>query len=308
MRTRRPTRFNSRLRPKAGTKASARTVLVVLVAFALGGGLGAYWFHRSKPAPDSASHTEPGAQLALSESTRAVLNRLNSPVEVRFYSLLEPANTPDATKAFAQRADRILEQYVQEASGKLKLTRFASMSQANANAALADGLKAFNLGNGDSGYLGVALSLKGQKESVAQLSPEWEPALESDLTRAIARLLDATRPATASGANSQADTAALEAVKALIPDVSAVSLEAGTQILRESALKQFQAAAKEMEAEVKEAQQQVADAQNGKSEAELQAALQHLRQVQVQQNDKLKEIAAQAQAQVQALQGLKAKP
>ena len=47
-----------------------------------------------------------------------------------------------------------------------------------------------------------------------QLGPEYEPALESDLTRALARLLDEARPGTTPGAVSQVNTNAIEEVKA----------------------------------------------------------------------------------------------
>ena len=86
-------------------------------------------------------------------------------------------------------------------------------------------LPCFNLDKGEACYLGVALSLDGRKETLPHLSPEWEQALEPDLTRAIIRLLEARRPATiaAAAAVSQVNTAAVQEVKALIPDLAAVS-------------------------------------------------------------------------------------
>ena len=44
-----------------------------------------------------------------------------------------------------------------------------------------------------------------------------------------------------------------------------------------------------MEKQIQAAQQQVADAQNGRSEAEQQAAMKHLQQVQLDQAEKLKQ-------------------
>lgn len=291
----------------ARTQGSARLVLLVLLAFALGASLTAVWFHRAAPA-SRAPRAGTGAPGPLSESTRAVLAQLNAPLTVRFYSLLDPGSVPASTRAFAQRASQLLGEYEQQAGGKLKLSRIETLSTANENAAAADGLQAFDVGIGQACYLGLALSLQGQKETIPHLSPEWEPALESDLTRAIAKLLEALRPAQMAGATSQANTAAEQAVKTLIPDLANVSVEQGTRLIRANALKAFQAAAAEMEARVKEAQQQLAEAQTNKSSAEQQAAMQQLQQLQAEQAAKLKEISAQAQAEIEALHRLKANP
>ena len=92
----------------------------------------------------------------------------------------------------------------------------------------------------------------------------------------------------------------------MIPDLAAVSLEEGKKVLQEAALKDFTAAAKEMRAQIKEAEQRLAQAQQGGTEAERQAARAHLQQVQAEQTEKLKEIAARSQAQVEAFEQLKA--
>ena len=105
---------------------------------------------------------------------------------------------------------------------------------------------------------------------------------------------------------SQINTTAVQEVKAIIPDLAAVSLEEGRKVLQEAALKDFTAAATEMRAQSKEAEQRLMQAQQGGSEAEQQAARAHLQQVQAAQTAKLKEIAARSQAQVEALEQLKA--
>ncbi|MGA9780262.1 MAG: hypothetical protein ACLPRE_10085 [Limisphaerales bacterium] len=101
------------------------------------------------------------------------------------------------------------------------------------------------------------------------------------------------------------DSSTIEEVKQAIPNFVSVSLEDGTQILREAALKQFAAAAKEMDAQVKQAQQQLSQAENGQSAATQQAARQHLQQIQAQAAEKLQQIAARLQTQIAALKQLK---
>ena len=287
---------------RTGGQSQFRTMILVVVCFVAGLALSAAWFsHRvPAPAPDAAAPAGP----VLSSATKAVLNHLASPVEIRFYSLLDPASVSDDVQAFAGRVDQLLAQYQQEAGGKIKLTRIAYQSYAysNANAALADGLKPFNSEKGDACYLGIALVRDNQKESLSTLAPEWEQALEPDLTRALARLAEANPKAPLTAPSESAD---LEAVKRSIPNLDSVTLEQGMQTLRQSAFMEFMRTAQEMEAEVKAAEQRFSLAQNNQSEAEQQAALQELQKLKAARRDKLDEIAARSSAQIGAFQQLK---
>jgi len=98
------------------------------------------------------------------------------------------------------------------------------------------------------------------------------------------------------------DAAAIAEVKQTIPNFASVSLEDGTQILREAALKQFMATTKEMDAQVKQAEQQAKDSQ---SIAEQEAARKHLQQIQAAGTEKLQQIGGQLQTQIAALKQLK---
>ena len=149
-------------------------------------------------------------------------------------------------------------------------------------------------------------SSTGGKRRCPTFLPEWEQALEPDLTRAIVRLLDARRADTVPLVVSQINTTAVQEVKALIPDLAAVSVEEGREILQDAALKDFTAATKEMETQIKEAEQRLTQAQNGGSDAEQQAARKHLQQVQAEQTEKLKQIAGRSKAQIDTFQQLKA--
>jgi hypothetical protein len=229
-------------------------------------------------------------------------------IEPRFYALLDPTTVPESLTAFAGRAGQVLSAYQQEAGEKIKVTSFTPQSNAAANAAAADGIAIFNLDKGAGCYLGVTLLLNGQKETLPHLSPEWEQALEPDLTRAIIRLLDAKRPYTGPAAVSQVNTTAVQEVKTLIPNLPEVSAEQGRQILQDAALKDFTAGVSEMQKQVKEAEQLLTQAQNGGTDAEQKAAAKHLQQVQAEQTEKLKQIAERSRAQIEALQQIKAAP
>ena len=290
-----------------GEEAGVRGIILALAFLLVAVALGTVWLYRAAHRGPAVSSEEAGPQpVALSDTTLAVLQKLDSPIEIRSYSVLDPASVPESAMAFAKRVDQLLSAYQQAAGGKIKLTRFDSRSNLNPGAPPADGIQAFNIDKGEACYLGVALVAKGRKETLPRLSPEWEQALEPDVTRAIIRLVEATRPAAATVASAAADTNAVREVKALIPNLGAVSAEEGTRILREAALKDFTAAATELEAQVKEAQQRLAQAQNGGFDADRRAAMKHLQQVQAEQTEKLKQIAAKSKAQIDALQQLKA--
>jgi hypothetical protein len=282
-----------------GEHARAWLIIPALVFFLAGAALSAVWFSRGGW---HRSDAETPAAVVLSGATRAVLQHLDSPVEIRFYSMLDASSVPESVQAFAGRVDQLLAQYEQAAGDRVRVIRSTSLSRASAKAAQADGITAFNNDKGDACFLGIAVVCGGQKESLPRLAPEWEQALEPDVTRAIARAVEA-RPGAQPPA--RADTASLDAVKRAIPNLDAVSLEAGTQILRNASLVQFQQAAEEMQARVKEAEQRFIQAQGDQSEAAQQAAAEELRKIQAEGTRKLQQIAQDSHAQIAALQQLK---
>ena len=293
--------------PRKREQAGARPVVLLLVGCLAGIAISAFLFHAASRRGSAASSGQSSgpAGIVLSDGTKAVLARLESPLEIRFYSLLDPGTVQESLNAFAGRVGRLLSAYEQQAGGKIRVTHITGQGSADANAALADGISVFNLDKGDACYLGVTAVQGGRKETLARLSPQWEQALEPDLTRAIGRLVDASQPALPAKAVAEANTNAIHEVKALIPDVSAVSLQAGRQILQDAALKEYTAAAKEMQTRLKEAEQRLIQAQQGGTEAEQQAAMKQLQQVQAEQTEKLKDIAAKAKAQVDTFEQLK---
>src|SRR6266567_1289808 len=288
---------------KPGLHAQTRTLLLVLVFFLLGVALGAYWYYRAT------NHTLPNVgetDPTLSESSETVLKTLGTPVKIRYYSLLDPATTSDSLRAFAERVDQLLSKYEHEAGSKITVTRYAKL--ADAAAASAAGVKAFNLAEGEPCFLGVTIACNGQKETMGQLSPEWEAALEADLTRAIARVTAASPASRAVPARaSPPDAAVVAEVRRLIPELGSVSLEEGKQILRDAALEEIKEATDERQRRVKEAQHRITQAQNSSSTAEQQAALKQLQQVQAEQTETLKELAARAEARIQALEQIKSR-
>jgi hypothetical protein len=304
------TRFSSPPHPqcRAASRQEARVSLTLLLLVLAIAGLSAltYWVYSSARGSRSDASNGTAPAPALSSSTRAILQRATAPVEIRFYSLLDPESVSPELFAFADRVAQLLLEYQNESGGKVHFIRVAEWSEVNAQAASGDGIQPFNLDKGKPCYLGLALIRGAQKSSIPRLDPQWEQAVEFDLSRALARL-DEPHPAAPAftAAPTQREQAAIDAVKRLIPDLSAVTVEQGTQILRQSAFQQYAAAVKEMEGPVQQAQQRLREAQESGSEADREAARKNLQSVQAQQVEKLQQIAADSQAQVTAFQRLK---
>jgi hypothetical protein len=286
--------------PKNSRPAGGRLLILAPVFFLLGAGLVGVWFKYGQPATGSLL-TGP----ELSGGTLALLRQLDAPVEIRFYSVLPPGSAPETLQAFSGRVDRLLSEFQSANDAKIHVIRNLTTTGSNADAATADGIRAFNLDKGDAYFLGLAVVSGGRKESLPQLQPEWEAALEFDLARAIARVAAAQSPASAKAGVPVAPEVT-NAVSRLIPDVNNTSLEDGSRILHEAALQEFTAAGTETEARLEAAQQKLAEAQSGQSEAEQQAALKQLQEVQLEQGERYKQIAARLKAELDLFQQMKA--
>ena len=279
--------------------AVVRILIPSLIFFMTGAALSALWVSRSLRAPNAANEA---AAVHLSDATKTVLQHLNSPVEIRFYSILDNSTVSDNVQTYAGRVDQLLSQYEQVAGSKLRIIRSSSLVSSNVSAAEADGLKAFNIEKGDSSFLGIAGVCNGQKETLSQLAPEWEQALESDLTRAILRTVAAQQAAHPA---APVDAANLAEVKRLVPNPEAVTLEDGSAQLRNAGVAQFAQPLQDLQAQLKAAQDRYLQAQSTQSEAGQKAALEELRKIQTEAGAKLRQIALNSHAQVAALQQMK---
>jgi len=291
--------------PQTVRASGRRTLVLVPAVFLLGAVLAGVWFKYGAHTAGFFSSGQSGT--GLSDQTVDLLHHLNSPVEIRFYSVLPPGSAPEPLQDFSRRVDLLLSEFQAANDGQIHVIRSLSTSRANADAAAANGIRPFNLDKGDACFLGIAVASGGRKESLAQLQPEWEPALPFDLARAILQVT-ATPSSPVVKASPPVSPETTNEILRLIPDVNGTSLEDGIRILREAAVEKFSEAGAEMEKQIQAAQQQASNAQNGQSEAEQQAAMKHLQQVQLDQAEKLKALAAQLQAQVSAFEQMKAAP
>lgn len=239
----------------------------------------------------------------LSAGTLALLEGLKAPVQIKYYALLDSATVPEEVTRMAGRVEELLAAYRRESGGKITVSIHRSRSEVSA--AAADGMKPFNLDKGDVCYVGLTVAQGGKRELIPRFFPEWEQAFESDISRAISRVLSPAASAPAAAVPPLADAAVIEDVKRRIPNYASVSLDEGSRILRESALKELQAALSQGVVQLKEAEQRLAQLAETKSEAERQAALQELQRLQAEQAAKLRDITTRSSAQIEALRQIK---
>ena len=275
---------------------SRRPLLLAGAFFLLGVVLAGFWFHRQPSSP---------AAGELSAPTKNLLGQLAAPVTIRYYSLL-PGNTDEALAAFAGRVAQLLDAVQTASGGKVQVARFDTPAETNSTAAGADGIQAFNLDKGDACFLGLAIASGKNKESFARLQPEWEPALEYDLARAISRVAASAAPAQPAPEIARPSAEVVASINRLIPDVNATSVETANQIFHAEFMKQCGEASTEIETEMNAAQQRVVQAQNSGSPTDLAAAQKNLSEVQLAQGEKIKQIAARLTAQMAVFQRLKA--
>jgi hypothetical protein len=286
--------------------ACGRTWARMFVFFLSGAVVSGAWFTRDTWVHCLRGNAEAGRGapvVALSPATETVLQRLQTPVEIRYYSLLDNSGG-SSLRAFSGRVDQLLARYEQAAGGKLIVNRSETPSEPSADAASADGMTPFNLDKGNGCYLGLAVVCDRQKESLPILAPEWEQALEPDLTRAIERA--AAQRAAPTPMARRAAPATLESVKRMIPNINSVSVEQGKQTIREASLAEFKRSVQEMQAKEKAAEDRFLKAQADQSEAGQEAARKELKQIQADQLAKVQQLTASFQARMDAFDQIKA--
>jgi len=127
-----------------------------------------------------------GGIYTLSPGTRAILSRLEEPVRLDFYFSASAAGLRVSDKNHAARVQEMLRQYVRAARGKLELTITDPKPDTPAEErATAAGLNGQSLPTGETVYFGLVVTHADKQEVIATFSPQREPFLEYDLTRAI---------------------------------------------------------------------------------------------------------------------------
>lgn len=131
----------------------------------------------------------------LSDGTRAILQKMDSPVEIRFYCTQSSSTMPVFLKTYAQRVEDLIGEYRKVSKGLIEVKKYDPQPDSDAeDKANFDGVEGQMLNTGEKIYLGLAVSFADTKETIPFLSPEREKLLEYDLSRAITRVLAPERP------------------------------------------------------------------------------------------------------------------
>jgi ABC-type uncharacterized transport system involved in gliding motility auxiliary subunit len=135
--------------------------------------------------------------FTLSDGTKAILGKLDTPVKIRYYCTQPENATPDTVflKGYAKEVEDLLAEYQQAAHGKLVIQKLDPQPNSDAeDSAGLDGIEPQAVRGGEKFYLGLAVSQLDAKEAIPFLSPARERELEYDITRAISRVVTPTKP------------------------------------------------------------------------------------------------------------------
>jgi ABC-type uncharacterized transport system involved in gliding motility auxiliary subunit len=133
----------------------------------------------------------------LSDGTRAVLQKLDTPIKIRFYCTQAENATPDtvALKAYARTVEDLLQEYQQVAGKNFVIEKYDPQPDSDAeDSARLDGLEPQTLTGDDQFYLGLSVNLADQHVAIPFLDPGRDRQLEYDLTRAITRVFTPDKP------------------------------------------------------------------------------------------------------------------
>src|SRR5882724_3054569 len=134
-----------------------------------------------------------GKLYTLSEGTRAVLGKLESPVKIRLY--FSQSDIPLPIKAYGRRVEDLLAEFRQAGRGKVLVEKLDPQPDSDAeDSATLEGVEAQVTPSGEKFYLGASISYTDQKVALPALTPDREPLLEYDLVRAIARAVSTAKP------------------------------------------------------------------------------------------------------------------
>lgn len=131
----------------------------------------------------------------LSPGTRAILAKLDTPVQIRFYCTKNVSAMPVFLTTYAQRVEDLLGEYRQASKGRIEIQRLNPEPDSDAeDSARLDGVEGQQLRTGEKIYLGLSVGLLDQKQAISFLTPDRERLLEYDISRAIARVMTAEKP------------------------------------------------------------------------------------------------------------------
>ena len=131
----------------------------------------------------------------LSAGTREILRKLDTPVQIRFYSTRSDTRMPVFLKTYAQRVEDLLGEFRQASNGHIEIQKLDPAPDSDAeDSARLDGIEGQARVDGEPFYLGLSVSMLDQKQAIPFLAPDRERLLEYDIARAITRVVSTEKP------------------------------------------------------------------------------------------------------------------
>ncbi|MBS0663341.1 MAG: GldG family protein [Verrucomicrobia bacterium] len=131
----------------------------------------------------------------LSPGSRALLGRLEEPVQLDFYFSRSVEGLPISFKNYATRVEEMLRQYVREGRGQVRLRVIDPKPDTPAEEqATAAGLTPQTTPQGDAVYLGLAVTQAEAQKSIPFFAQSREPFLEYDISQLIHAVQQLSRP------------------------------------------------------------------------------------------------------------------
>ncbi|MBU6182887.1 MAG: Gldg family protein [Verrucomicrobia bacterium] len=133
--------------------------------------------------------------FTLSQGTREILGKLDTPVKIRLYASLANPDMPVILKNYARQVEDLLSEYQQASKGLVTIQKLDPEPDSEAeDSARLDGIDGEQLPNGDRIFLGLSVAMLDQKQSIPFLAPNRERLLEYEITRAISRVATPKKP------------------------------------------------------------------------------------------------------------------
>ena len=132
----------------------------------------------------------------LSEGTRNILKKLDTPVLIRFYATRGENRMPVMFKNHAQNVEDLLDEYRQASKGKIEIRKLDPVPDSDAeDSAKLDGIEGqmITMG-GEPFYLGLSVTMLDQKETLPFLDPQGGRLLEYEISRAVSRVMTPDKP------------------------------------------------------------------------------------------------------------------
>lgn len=132
----------------------------------------------------------------LSEGTKSILSRLDTPVQIRLYFSQSAPDLDPSLRTYAQRVEDLLNEYRVASRGKIEIKKLDPKPDSDSeDSANLDGVEGQMMGlGGDKIYFGLAISCLDAKVALPVIAPQRERLLEYDISRAITQVVKPTKP------------------------------------------------------------------------------------------------------------------